>query len=73
MKFRIFDDRSFPSYPLILCMQVQCSINQQERIAQLLVEIFGEKLSLDHISFLNKSRLLPSPNDLRGKIIIKVN
>jgi hypothetical protein len=55
-------------------MEIQCSINQQERIAQLLMEIFGEKLSLvtDRNINSNKFRTLPSPNDLRGKIIIKV-
>ncbi len=55
-------------------MEIQCNINQQERIAQLLMEIFGEKLSLvtDRNINSNKFRTLPSPNDLRGKIIIKV-
>lgn len=57
------------SLPLILCMEIQCSLNQQERLAQLLSEIFGEKLSLCN---LDKEKTLPSPNDLRGKIIIKV-
>lgn len=56
-------------------MEIQCSINQQERIAQLVMEIFGEKLYLDNTDKnlpSNKYRTLPSPNDLRGKIIIKV-
>jgi len=56
-------------------MEIQCSLSQQERIAQLLIEIFGEKISLDNILLpndKNKYRTLPSPNDLRGKIIIKV-
>ncbi len=55
-------------------MEIQCSINQQERIAQLLMEIFGEKLLLftDRNLSSNQPRTLPSPNDLRGKIIIKV-
>ncbi|CAF0929758.1 unnamed protein product [Rotaria sordida] len=66
------------NYPLILCMEIQCSINQQERVAQLLIEIFGEKILFDHLSLSvnmdinsNKYRPLPSPNDLCGKIIIK--
>ncbi|CAF0886790.1 unnamed protein product [Rotaria sp. Silwood1] len=66
------------NYPLILCMEIQCSISQQERIAQLLIEIFGEKLFLNHVSLpvdvniaSSKYRPLPSPNDLHGKIIIK--
>lgn len=65
------------SYPLILCFELQCNTSQQERLAQLLIEIFGDKLSLDHLLpefnvFSNEYRSLPSPNDLRGKIIIKV-
>ncbi|UJR21175.1 hypothetical protein I4U23_024273 [Adineta vaga] len=58
------------NYPLILCMELHCCISQQERVAQLLVEIFGEKLSVNHLS-LSNDETLPSPNDLRGKIIIK--
>lgn len=65
------------SYPLILCIELQCSVSQQERLAQLLIEIFAEKLYLDHLVVdadggSNDYRSLPSPNDLRGKVIIKV-
>ncbi|CAF1030977.1 unnamed protein product [Adineta ricciae] len=64
------------SYPLILCIELQCAVSQQERLAQLLIEIFGDKIFLDHLttnvnSISNEYRPLPSPNDLRGKIIIK--
>lgn len=63
------------NFPLILCMEIQCNLNQQERIAHLLLEILGDKLYLDKNSdrnqCLTKSRTLPSPEDLRGKIIIK--
>jgi phosphatidylinositol phospholipase C delta len=51
-------------------MELQCSISQQERVAQLLMEVFGSKLFVSTDA--NKYRILPSPNDLRGKIIIKV-
>ncbi|CAF3660890.1 unnamed protein product [Rotaria socialis] len=64
------------SYPLILCLELQCGISQQERIAQLLLETFSDKLYLDNSSMdanttFNEYRPLPSPNDLRGRIIIK--
>jgi hypothetical protein len=52
-------------------MELQCCISQQERVAQLLIEIFGEKLFLSTDKNIT-SQSLPSPNDLRGKIIIKV-
>jgi len=66
------------SYPLILSVELQCSLSQQERVAQLLIEIFNDKLYIDHtINYVNANsneyRPLPSPNDLRGKILIKVN
>lgn len=62
---------------MILCIEVQCSVAQQERLAQLLVETFGDKLNLDHLQIefdnsTNEYRSLPTPNDLRGKILIKV-
>ncbi len=62
---------------MILCLELQCSVSQQERLAQLLIETFGEKIYLDHLTIetevlSNEYRSLPSPNDLRGKIIIKV-
>jgi hypothetical protein len=56
-------------------MELQCNIGQQERVAQLLIETFGDKLYRDNLfvsSDMNKYHILPSPNDLRGKIIIKV-
>ena len=66
------------SYPLILCIELQCNFKQQERVAQLLIETFGDKLFLDHLlidtsEISNEYRPLPSPNDLRGKIILKVS
>jgi hypothetical protein len=58
-------------------MELQCTVSQQERVAQLLVEIFNGKIYLDHLTIeknmlSNEYRSLPSPNDLRGKILIKV-
>ncbi|CAF1138244.1 unnamed protein product [Adineta steineri] len=66
------------NYPLILCMELQCCISQQERVAQLFIETFGEKLFLHNVMISTDKNMtskngqtLPSPNDLRGKIIIK--
>ncbi|CAF1344581.1 unnamed protein product, partial [Adineta ricciae] len=58
------------NYPLILCMELHCCINQQERVAQLLIETFGEKLFVSG-SLSSNDANLPSPNALRGRIIIK--
>ncbi|KAL1256617.1 hypothetical protein QQF64_012162 [Cirrhinus molitorella] len=57
-------------FPVILSIENHCSIQQQKKIAQHLKEIFGDKLDVDEA--LNKDpKLLPSPNSLKGKILIK--
>ncbi|KAM9480850.1 1-phosphatidylinositol 4,5-bisphosphate phosphodiesterase eta-1 isoform 1-T1 [Clarias gariepinus] len=57
-------------YPVILSIENHCSVQQQKKIAQYLKEIFKEKLDLGDL--LNKdSKQLPSPNNLKGKILIK--
>lgn len=56
------------AYPVILSLENHCSKKQQEVMAQYLRSILGDKLlsaPLDHIGG------LPSPNDLKFKILIK--
>lgn len=65
----------FPStfrFPIILSIENHCSIQQQKKIAQYLKEIFRDKLDLASIS-LGDAKQLPSPQSLKGKILIKVN
>ncbi|KAJ8332221.1 hypothetical protein SKAU_G00428290 [Synaphobranchus kaupii] len=57
-------------YPVILSIENHCSIQQQKKIAQHLREIFGDKLDVGE-SLSKDSKTLPSPNCLRGKILIK--
>uniref|UniRef100_A0A8C4XA36 Phosphoinositide phospholipase C n=1 Tax=Erpetoichthys calabaricus TaxID=27687 RepID=A0A8C4XA36_ERPCA len=57
-------------YPVILSIENHCSIPQQKKIAQYLKEILGEKLDLEGI-LARDSKQLPSPNSLKGKILIK--
>lgn len=54
-------------YPVILSLENHCGIEQQELMAKYMVEIFKDKLQMP-ISNVDK---LPSPEDLKGKIIIK--
>ncbi|XP_026087077.1 1-phosphatidylinositol 4,5-bisphosphate phosphodiesterase eta-1-like isoform X1 [Carassius auratus] len=57
-------------FPVILSIENHCSIQQQKKIAQHLKEIFGDKLDVGEA--LNKDpKQLPSPNCLKGKILIK--
>ncbi|KAM9703840.1 1-phosphatidylinositol 4,5-bisphosphate phosphodiesterase beta-4 isoform 1-T1 [Menidia menidia] len=60
-------------YPVILSFENHCSKPQQYKMAKYCEEIFGDfllKLSLDNYP-LEPGRPLPSPNDLKRKILIK--
>ncbi|XP_046727349.1 1-phosphatidylinositol 4,5-bisphosphate phosphodiesterase eta-2a isoform X6 [Silurus meridionalis] len=57
-------------YPVILSIENHCSVLQQKKMAQYLVEILGEKLDLSSVKA-DESGLLPSPESLKGKILVK--
>ncbi|XP_069490565.1 inactive phospholipase C-like protein 2 [Ambystoma mexicanum] len=56
-------------YPLILCLVVHCSVKQQKLMAQCLRKNLGEKLHLEPPNA--EENYLPSPEHLKGKILIK--
>lgn len=58
-------------FPVILSIENHCSIQQQKKIAQYLKEILGDKLDLSSV-VTGDSRQLPSPQNLKGKILVKV-
>jgi len=57
-------------YPVILSIENHLSAEQQEVFARDVVEIFGDYLYREKVDTMNH---LPSPNQLRRKIIIKAN
>ncbi|XP_041420854.1 1-phosphatidylinositol 4,5-bisphosphate phosphodiesterase eta-1 isoform X1 [Xenopus laevis] len=57
-------------YPLILSIENHCNIQQQRKIAQYMKDIFGDKLDLSLVP-LEESTQLPSPQNLKGKILVK--
>lgn len=59
------------SYPVILSIENHCSVPQQKKMAQYLIEILGDKLDLSNIKA-DESGWLPSPETLKGKILVKV-
>lgn len=61
----------FFSYPVILSIENHCSVPQQKKMAQYLIEILGDKLDLSNIKSDEAGRL-PSPEMLKGKILVKV-
>jgi len=56
-------------YPLILSIENHCSVEQQEVMAALFKEWFGDCLISTPID--SKEQGYPSPNKLRGRIIVK--
>lgn len=57
-------------YPVILSIENHCSVPQQKKMAQYLIEILGDKLDVSNIKA-EESGHLPSPETLRGKILVK--
>ncbi|XP_030072890.1 1-phosphatidylinositol 4,5-bisphosphate phosphodiesterase eta-1 [Microcaecilia unicolor] len=57
-------------FPVVLSIENHCSIQQQQKIAQYMKEIFGDKLDLSSVQ-IGESKQLPSPQSLKGKILVK--
>lgn len=61
-------------YPVILSIENRCSLPQQAKMAQIFISVLGDKLVKSYMfeSDLNDEYpLLPSPNQLKYKILIK--
>ncbi|KAI9725642.1 MAG: Phospholipase C [Chrysothrix sp. TS-e1954] len=58
-------------YPLIISLEVHCNPVQQRIMAGIMKESFGDKLLLAPLEGAD-SLILPSPEQLKGKILIKV-
>uniref|UniRef100_G3U6T0 Phosphoinositide phospholipase C n=1 Tax=Loxodonta africana TaxID=9785 RepID=G3U6T0_LOXAF len=57
-------------YPVILSIENHCSVIQQKKMAQYLTDILGDKLDLSSVSS-EDFTMLPSPEMLKGKILVK--
>lgn len=57
---------------MILSIENHCSIVQQKKMAQYLTDILGDKLDLSSVSS-EDATVLPSPQMLKGKILVKVS
>lgn len=57
------------SYPVIISLEVHCSDENQLKVVKCLKEILGNALILQP---LEKEGILPSPNQLRHKFLVKV-
>ncbi|XP_067423256.1 1-phosphatidylinositol 4,5-bisphosphate phosphodiesterase eta-2 isoform X1 [Emydura macquarii macquarii] len=57
-------------YPVVLSIENHCSVLQQKKMAQYLTEILGDKLDLSSVCNEDSTKL-PSPESLKGKILVK--
>uniref|UniRef100_A0A8C3YDT1 Phosphoinositide phospholipase C n=1 Tax=Catagonus wagneri TaxID=51154 RepID=A0A8C3YDT1_9CETA len=57
-------------YPVILSIENHCSVVQQKKMARYLTDILGDKLDLSSLSS-DDATELPSPQALKGKILVK--
>ena len=58
------------AYPVILSIENHCSLAQQTKMAEIFEDIFGSMLLKLPIE-VDDMKMLPSPRDLQGKIIVK--
>lgn len=56
-------------YPLIISLEIRCSKESQLKCISIMKLIFGDMMIVNPI---NKDNILPSPKDLKHKILIKV-
>jgi phosphatidylinositol phospholipase C delta len=59
-------------YPVIISAEIHCSLPQQDMLADIMSDIFGDVLIRAPIHGLPKIEVLPSPEELKGKVLLKV-
>ena len=55
-------------YPLIISLEVHCNAQQQQRMVDIMIKEFDGALVTRNI---NNDHVLPSPEDLKGRILVK--
>ncbi|KAL0167794.1 hypothetical protein M9458_036016, partial [Cirrhinus mrigala] len=56
-------------YPVVLSIEEHCDVKQQKMMAQVFKDVFQDKLLMEPLE--PEAEQLPSPTQLKGKIIIK--
>lgn len=59
-------------YPIIISAEVHCGIAQQVMIARIMSEVFGDALVKAPVEGRPRIEALPSPEDLKGRVLLKV-
>ncbi|KAI0071890.1 PLC-like phosphodiesterase [Panus rudis PR-1116 ss-1] len=58
-------------YPIIISAEVHCGLVQQAMIADIMMEVFGDALISAPVDGRPKIDVLPSPEDLKGRVLLK--
>ncbi|KIK61621.1 hypothetical protein GYMLUDRAFT_42638 [Collybiopsis luxurians FD-317 M1] len=58
-------------YPVVISAEMHCSVEQQDMIVEIMKAAFGDALISAPVEGREKITVLPSPEDLRGKIMLK--
>jgi len=58
-------------YPLMISAEVHCGLAQQDRIVDVMLDVFGDALVQAPVEGRPEVKALPSPEDLKGKILLK--
>ena len=59
-------------FPIIISAEVHCGLVQQEMIATIMKEEFGDALVTAPVNGRPKIEALPSPEELKGRVLLKV-
>ncbi|XP_054475368.1 1-phosphatidylinositol 4,5-bisphosphate phosphodiesterase gamma-2 isoform X2 [Anoplopoma fimbria] len=68
---KAINDHAFVTseFPVILSIEEHCSLEQQRQMARIFRDVFGDKLLIEPVE--QMAEQLPSPTQLKGKIILK--
>ncbi len=59
-------------YPVIISAEVHCGLTQQAMIASIMMDVFGDALVTAPVDGRPRIEALPSPEDLKGRVLLKV-
>lgn len=59
-------------YPVIISAEIHCGLTQLNMMVEIMVDVFGEALVRAPLDGHPKIELLPSPEELKGKVLLKV-
>ena len=58
-------------YPIIISAEVHCGLTQQDMLANIMKAVFGDALVSAPVDGRPKIDVLPSPEDLKGRVLLK--